>query len=130
MSNTDHAMSDESIVEGVIGKAVSCSSALPERRGALVDNAVANVNLAFFGRAVSTLLGMENPLLAADFLLARLRAHRDFDTELLSRTLSSLAAGGHWFERNELLLTYSLNYCNDPLIFCSGHTFERRTSWV
>ena len=20
--------------------------------------------------------------------------------------------------------------CNDPLIFCSGHTFERRTSWV
>jgi len=110
MSNFEHAMSDESRVEGVISKAVACSSALPERRGALIDNAVAKVDRDFFGHSVSTLLSIENTLLAAEFFLARLRAHGDFDSELLSRTLSSLAARGHWFERNELLLTYSLNY--------------------
>jgi len=110
MSNIEHAMSDESSVEAVISKAVVCSSALHAKRGTLVDNAVAKVNLDFFRRAVSKLLSIENALLAAEFFLARLRAHRDFDTDLLSRTLSNLAAGGHWFERNELLLIYSSNY--------------------
>jgi len=28
------------------------------------------------------------------------------------------------------LLHSAIKSCNDPLIFCSGHTFERRTSWV
>lgn len=42
-----------------------------------------------------------------------------------------LAGAGQTGEPDNLsLVAIEAFPCNDPLIFCSGHTFERRTSWV
>lgn len=110
MIDLDQDFVAERSLEMLIREGVISDETPPTRRIAIFDDAFARVGLDFFNRAISTLLSLDKPRLAGEFLVARFRMRGAFDNALLSQTLSKLSEGGFWFERNELLLTYSLNY--------------------
>jgi len=64
---------------------------------------------------LETLFASLNPPEASWILVLEDKCSRRVDEGLLDAVRPGLA---------------TVPRCNDPLISCSGHTFERRTSWV